>query len=83
MVAHNEYKLLTRIEARFGEISEANCNIGELNQVLLNLIVNAPRAMQDSRKDVAAGVMRIRTAAARPSSREFPSMASARLGEVW
>jgi hypothetical protein len=82
-VAHNEYKLTARIEARFGEIPEANCNVSELNQVFFNLVVNAPHAIQESRKDAPDGVLGIRTAAVRPSSCGFPSTASARLAKVW
>ena len=83
MVAHNGYELLARIEARSGEIPEANCNISELKQVFLKLIVNAPHAIQESRKDAADEVIGVRTAAVRPSSCVFPSTASARLAKVW
>jgi two-component system, NtrC family, sensor kinase len=62
VVAHNEYKLLARIDAQFGELPEVKCNISELNQVFLNLIVNAAHAIQDSGKDAAEGVIGIRTA---------------------
>ncbi len=61
VVAHNEYKLLARIEAQFGELPEVKCNISELNQVFLNLIVNAAHAIQESGKDALGGVIAIRT----------------------
>jgi len=64
VVAHNEYKLLARIETDFGELPDVKCNISELNQVFLNLIVNAAHAIQDSGKDATAGVIGIRTATA-------------------
>lgn len=61
IVAHNEYKLLASIDAQYGELPEVKCNIGELNQVFLNLIVNAAHAVQDSGKDAVEGVIAIRT----------------------
>ena len=38
------------------------CNIGELNQVFLNLIVNAAHAIQESGKDVTDGRITITSA---------------------
>jgi two-component system, NtrC family, sensor kinase len=40
------------------------CNIGELNQVFLNLIVNAAHAISESGKDAQTGRITIGTAAA-------------------
>ena len=65
VVARNEYKLLASVETRFGELPEVKCNVSELNQVFLNLIVNAAHAIQESGKDAATGVIAIRTSAAR------------------
>jgi PAS domain S-box-containing protein len=61
-VAHNEYKYYGRIETRFGEVPLVSCNVGELNQVFLNLIVNAAHALADSGKDVCQGVITVSTA---------------------
>ena len=65
VVARNEYKLLASVETRFGELPDVKCNVSELNQVFLNLIVNAAHAIQESGKDAATGVIAIRTSAAR------------------
>ena len=65
VVARNEYKLLASIETRFGELPDVKCNVSELNQVFLNLIVNAAHAIQESGKSAATGVIAIRTSAAR------------------
>jgi len=65
VVARNEYKLLASIETRFGELPDVKCNVSELNQVFLNLIVNAAHAIQESGKNAATGVITIRTSAAR------------------
>jgi len=64
VVAHNEYKLLARIDAQYGELPAVKCNISELNQVFLNLIVNAAHAVQDAGKNAVEGVIGIRTCVA-------------------
>jgi signal transduction histidine kinase len=43
------------------EIPEVLCNVGELNQVFLNLIVNSAHAIVDSGQDAATGLIRIET----------------------
>src|ERR1700722_8833964 len=62
LVASNEYKYLAKIHTDLGELPQVVCNVGELNQVFLNLIVNAAHAIQDAGKDVATGEIRISTA---------------------
>jgi len=54
-VACNEYKYAATIVTDFGELPAVTCNIGELNQVFLNLIVNAAHAIQDAGRDSASG----------------------------
>jgi PAS domain S-box-containing protein len=61
-VAQNEYKYAAQIETRFGALPPVVCNVGELNQVFLNLIVNASHAIAESGKDVATGRIVITTA---------------------
>ncbi len=63
-VAGNEYRYLARIDTRLGEIPLVNCNIGELNQVFLNLIVNAAHALAEAGKDATTGLITIATEAA-------------------
>ena len=63
IVACNEYKYCAQVETRLGSLPDVTCNIGELNQVFLNLIVNAAHAIQESGKDVAAGKIVIATEA--------------------
>jgi PAS domain S-box-containing protein len=62
VVARNEYKYTATVETTFGPIPEVMCNVGELNQVFLNLIVNAAHAIQESGKDSATGRITITTA---------------------
>jgi PAS domain S-box-containing protein len=63
-VARTEYKYHAVVETRFGELPQVNCNVGELNQVFLNLIVNAAHALAESGKDASTGRITIVTAAA-------------------
>jgi PAS domain S-box-containing protein len=60
-VARSEYKYLATVETHFSELPQVLCNVGELNQVFLNLIVNAAHAIESSGKDTAAGLIRITT----------------------
>src|SRR5690606_34095375 len=45
MVAHNEYKYIAQAHTEFADIPAVKCNVGELNQVFLNMIVNAAHAI--------------------------------------
>ncbi|MGC4052285.1 MAG: PAS domain S-box protein [Paludibaculum sp.] len=44
-IARNEYKYVADIETHFGDIPDVICHVSELNQVFLNLIVNAVHAI--------------------------------------
>ncbi len=44
-VCRNEYKYVADIELQLGELPLVTCNAGELNQVFLNLIINAAQAI--------------------------------------
>ena len=61
LVAHNEYKYNARVETLLGDLPEVVCNVGELNQVFLNLIVNAAHAIAEAGKDAATGLITITT----------------------
>jgi two-component system, NtrC family, sensor kinase len=60
-VARNEYKHAARVETQFGDVPPVVCNVGELNQVFLNLIVNAAHAIQDAGRDAVSGCISITT----------------------
>jgi signal transduction histidine kinase len=47
VIATNEYKYVAEIETAFEHIPPVNCYAGEINQVVLNLIVNAAHAISD------------------------------------
>jgi PAS domain S-box-containing protein len=59
LVASNEYKYVAKVRTEFGALPEVVCNVGELNQVFLNLIVNAAHAIKDAGKDPDAGEIKI------------------------
>jgi len=57
-VARNEYKYVSDVETDFGELPDVKCYVGELNQVFLNLIVNAAHAIADTNE---RGLITVRT----------------------
>jgi two-component system, NtrC family, sensor kinase len=46
-VARNELKYVADVETEFGDLPLVVCNIGDLNQVFLNLLVNAAHAIAE------------------------------------
>jgi len=60
-VASNEYKYLAVVQTQFAELPPVICNVGEINQVFLNLVVNAAHAIHDAGKDLSTGVISIST----------------------
>ena len=62
MIASSEYKYVAEVETELGDVPPVNCYAGEINQVLLNLIVNAAHAIGDVVRDTGAkGRIRIAT----------------------
>jgi len=61
LIAKNEYKYVATVDLQCGDIPEIVCNVGELSQVFLNLIVNSAHALADAGRDSATGRIRIRT----------------------
>lgn len=60
-VARNEYKYAAAIVTQFGELPPVICNVGELNQVFLNVIVNAAHAIHDAGRDANDGRITVTT----------------------
>jgi signal transduction histidine kinase len=54
VIAHNEYKYVAEIDTQFGELPLVPCYLGEINQVVLNLIINAAHAISDVIKDTGS-----------------------------
>ena len=48
VIAAHEYKLVATLHTDFGELPPVVCHAGEINQVILNLIVNAAHAINDN-----------------------------------
>jgi len=46
-VARNELKYVAEVETQFGDLPAVVCNIGDVNQVFLNLLVNGAHAIAD------------------------------------
>jgi two-component system, NtrC family, sensor kinase len=61
-IARNEYKFIADVETEFGDLPLVVCHIGDLNQVFLNLLVNAADAIADVVGDRGdRGTIRLRT----------------------
>lgn len=60
VVAANEFKYIADIETDLGPLPEVTCNEGDINQVILNLIVNASHAIEEVVADTnGRGTIRI------------------------
>ncbi len=46
-IARNEYKYVADVETDFGELPPVSCHVGDVNQVILNLVVNAAHAIEN------------------------------------
>ena len=51
VVAHNEYKYVAELDTQLADLPLVQCYLGEFNQVILNLLVNASHAISDVVKD--------------------------------
>jgi PAS domain S-box-containing protein len=62
VVARNELKYVADVETEFGELPPVLCHLGDLNQVFLNLLVNAAHAVGDLVKNTRSkGKIRVIT----------------------
>jgi PAS domain S-box-containing protein len=62
IVANNELKYVADVVTDLGELPPVWCNLGDLNQVFLNLLVNAAHAIGDVVKERGGrGEIRVRT----------------------
>src|SRR5207249_2651050 len=59
-VARNELRSVAQVETDLGDIPLVRCHIGDLNQVFLNLLINAAHAVSDADR-AGAGVIRVAT----------------------
>ncbi len=64
VVARNELKYVADVETDLGALPEVVCNVGDINQVFLNLLVNAAHAIADVVDDRGGkGLIRVATRA--------------------
>jgi len=62
-IAKNEYKYVADVETELGELPQVLCYVGDLNQMFLNLLVNAAHAIGDVVGDSGEkGTIQVRTA---------------------
>ncbi len=61
VVASNELKFAADVETEFGELPPVECHLSDLNQVFLNLIVNAAHAVQEGTPEGGRGMIFVRT----------------------
>jgi PAS domain S-box-containing protein len=60
IITRNRYKLIALVETHFSsQVGKLKCYVAELNQVLLNLIINAVHAIEE--KHIETGLIRIST----------------------
>jgi len=61
-IARNEYKYVAEVKTEFGDLPRVHCKLAELNQVFLNIIVNAAHAIKDAVEGTnARGTITVRT----------------------
>jgi len=60
VVARNEIKYDTDIKTDLGELPHISCNSGQINQVFLNILVNAAQAIKSQERD-DKGTITVRT----------------------
>lgn len=62
IVARNELKYVAEVKTDFGKLPPVVCHLGDLNQVFLNLLVNAAHAIGDIvRRHDTKGLITVRT----------------------
>ncbi|MFO7849128.1 MAG: ATP-binding protein [Spirochaetia bacterium] len=61
IIAKNEYKYVAEIEEHLGKLPEITCNANRINQVFLNLIVNAAYSIRQKESTKEEGKIVVRT----------------------
>ncbi len=60
-VCRNVYKEIAKVETDLGPLPQVMCQYGEINQVLLNIVVNAAHAIEAHKAVLGHGLIRIVT----------------------
>jgi PAS domain S-box-containing protein len=62
VIARSEYKYVADVETDFGDLPLVTCHGGQINQVVLNLVINAAHAIGDKVNGTAdRGIIAVRT----------------------
>ena len=61
IIAKNEYKYIAEIEKDFGELPNIEAYAGEVNQVILNILINAVHAIKANKENIDKGLIEIKT----------------------
>jgi signal transduction histidine kinase len=62
IIARSEYKYVAEVETEFAPLPAVICHGGQINQVVLNLVVNAAHAIADQVKDTGQkGLITVKT----------------------
>ena len=62
IIARSEYKYVADVETDFQDLPQVTCHGGQINQVVLNLLVNAAHAIADKVKGTAEkGLIKVKT----------------------
>jgi signal transduction histidine kinase len=61
LIARSEYKYVATVQLQLEDLPPVTCNVGELSQVFLNLLVNAAHALADAGRDAESGRITVRT----------------------
>jgi PAS domain S-box-containing protein len=61
-VARGEYKYIAELETDLGDIPNVVCHVNQINQVVLNILINATHALADRHRGTEnKGVIRVKT----------------------
>jgi signal transduction histidine kinase len=61
-VARNEYKYVAEVKTELGDLPSVTCHVGELNQVILNMVINSAHAIESAKAESARdGLIIVRT----------------------
>lgn len=61
IIAKNEYKYVAVIRKDLGEIPDIEAYAGEINQVILNILINAVHAIKANKENIEHGLIEIKT----------------------
>lgn len=62
VIAKNEYKYIADIEKKLDDIPDIEAYSGEINQVILNIIINSVHAIKSNKENIEHGLIEIETA---------------------